>query len=403
VEANLWNSLISTLPNPHFLQTYEWGQVKAKYGWSPLYALWDADGRWRVGSNLNQLSMFHNPVAAALVLKRQILQNGFAARLSVLYSPKGPLLDWTNEPLRNRVLNDLQSFARKQGAIFLKMDPDIVLGKGIPSSENEAVDFGGEVLISELKRRGWRYSSDQIQFKNTVLIDLRPSEDELLARMKQKTRYNIRLAAKRGVILRIGTPDDFAMLYKMYAETSVRDGFVIRDEDYYKTVWNTFAENAQSPVSSLQSLLPNNRNASLWDQFPSTEPLIAEVDGEPVAAIFVFYFARRAYYVYGMSRAMHREKMPAYLLQWEAIKRAKSKGCDVYDLWGAPDVFDESDSMWGVYRFKEGLGGEVVRTLGAWDYAPNPFWYKLYSEIIPRILDVMRSRGKARTRQSLGA
>jgi lipid II:glycine glycyltransferase (peptidoglycan interpeptide bridge formation enzyme) len=103
-----------------------------------------------------------------------------------------------------------------------------------------------------------------------------------------------------------------------------------------------------------------------------------------------------------MSRDVHREKMPAYLLQWEAMKRAKARGCSVYDLWGAPDTFDESDSMWGVYRFKEGLGGKVVRTLGAWDFAPNPFWYKLYSEVIPRILDVMRSRGKAKTKQSLG-
>jgi lipid II:glycine glycyltransferase (peptidoglycan interpeptide bridge formation enzyme) len=95
--------------------------------------------------------------------------------------------------------------------------------------------------------------------------------------------------------------------------------------------------------------------------------------------------------------------MPTYLLQWEAMKRARAKGCNVYDLWGAPDVFDESDSMWGVYRFKEGLGGKVVRTLGAWDFAPNPVWYKLYSEIIPRVLDVMRSRGKTKTRQSLAA
>ena len=131
--------------------------------------------------------------------------------------------------------------------------------------------------------------------------------------------------------------------------------------------------------------------------------LIAEVDGEPVAAIFVFYFAGRAYYVYGMSRSVHREKMPTYLLQWEAMKRAKAKGCTVYDLWGAPEVFDESDSMWGVYRFKEGLGGKVVRTLGAYDFAPSPLWYKMYSEVIPRVLDVMRSRGKAKTKQNLGA
>jgi lipid II:glycine glycyltransferase (peptidoglycan interpeptide bridge formation enzyme) len=290
-------------------------------------------------------------------------------------------------------LNDLQVFAKKQGAIFLKMDPDVVLGTGIPRAGEDAMDHNGQAILSQLSQMGWKYSSDQIQFKNTVLIDLKPGEEELLARMKQKTRYNIRLAEKRGLTLRIGTPGDFDMLYKMYAETSVRDGFVIRDEGYYKTVWQSFLANAESPGP--QSLITDY-------QLPSTEPLIAEVNNEPVAAIFVFYFARRAYYVYGMSRTAHREKMPTYLLQWEAMKRAKASGCTVYDLWGAPDVFDESDTMWGVYRFKEGLGGKVVRTLGAWDFAPNPFWYKLYSEMIPRLLDRMRSRGKEKTRQSLG-
>ncbi|HSO11095.1 MAG TPA: peptidoglycan bridge formation glycyltransferase FemA/FemB family protein [Anaerolineales bacterium] len=380
MDRNIWNSIISRLPNPHFLQTYEWGQVKAKYGWSPLYAVWDADGKWKVENDPNLFSSFQSPVAAALILKRQIISNGFAARLSILYSPKGPLLDWTNEPLRNRVLNDLQSFAKKQGAIFLKLDPDVVLGKGVPASEEDLVDNNGQVVMSELKRRGWEYSSDQIQFRNTVLIDLNPAEEELLALMKQKTRYNIRLAEKKGIVLRVGKPEDFPTLYGMYAETSMRDEFVIRDEGYYKTVWTLFMNSSE----------------------PTCEPLIAEVDGGPVAAIFIFYFAGRAYYVYGMSRDKHREKMPTYLLQWEAIKRARTKGCAVYDLWGAPEVFDESDSMWGVYRFKEGLGGKVVRTLGAWDFVPSPLWYKMYSEIIPRVLDVMRSRGKSKTKQSLG-
>jgi lipid II:glycine glycyltransferase (peptidoglycan interpeptide bridge formation enzyme) len=379
VENNLWNSIISKLPNPHFLQTYEWGQVKAKYGWSPLYAVWESDGQWKVESDSNLLSTFHSPVAAALILKRQIIRNGFAARLSVLYSPKGPLMDWANAPLRNRVLDDLQSFAKKQGAIFLKMDPDVVLGTGVPGWEEDIPDIGGQVVMSELKRRGWEYSSDQVQFKNTVLIDLNPSEEEILAHMKQKTRYNIRLAEKKGVVLRVGKSEDLPMLYKMYAETSIRDGFVIRDEGYYRTVWTLFMNSSD----------------------PTCEPLIAEVNGESIAAIFVFYFAGRAYYVYGMSRDKHREKMPTYLLQWEAMKRAKAMGCTVYDLWGAPDVFDQSDSLWGVYRFKEGLGGKVVRTLGAWDFAPSPLWYVMYSSVIPRVLDVMRSRGRAKTRQAL--
>ena len=229
------NSLISTLPNPHFLQTYEWGQVKAKYGWTPLYVVWDEKGNMIVETDVNRLSSFvFPPSAAALILKRQILRNGFAARLAILYSPKGPLLDWGNASLRNRVLDDLQSFAKQQGAIFLKTDPDVVLGTGVPDSEEDIVDRTGQAVMSELKGRGWSYASDQVQFKNTVLIDLNPTEDELLARMKQKTRYNIRLAERKGVTLRIGTLADLGMLYKMYAETSVRDGFVIRDEDYYK-------------------------------------------------------------------------------------------------------------------------------------------------------------------------
>jgi peptidoglycan pentaglycine glycine transferase (the first glycine) len=307
----------------------------------------------------------------------------------VLYAPKGALLDWTNVSLRQRVLDDLQFFAKKQGAIFLKMDPDVVLGTGVPGAEGAVEESGGVDVQSEFARRGWVYSSDQIQFRNTAMIDLQPTEDEMLARMKQKTRYNVRLAEKKGIAVRVGTADDLPMLYKMYAETSVRDGFIIRDEGYYQTVWKMFMSNMDSSITNYQ--------------LPIAFPLIAEVDHEAVAGLFLFLFASRAYYIYGMSRDTHREKMPTYLLQWEAMKRAKSAGCTVYDLWGAPEVFDESDSMWGVYRFKEGLGGRVVRTLGAWDYAPNRLMYKLYSEIIPRVLDVMRVRGKRKTIQVAGA
>lgn len=377
-----WNQIISSLPNPHFLQTYEWGQVKAKYGWQPIYLVWDKDGKMK--EERTNLSSFVFPVqAACLVLKRTILNRGFAARLSVLYAPKGPLMDWTNEPLRTRVLNDLQSFAKKQGAIFLKLDPDVILGRGVPDSEGDVPENSGQAVMSDLRRRGWGYSSDQIQFRNSVLVDLTAAEDEILMRMKPKTRYNVRLAGKKGVTVRVGTEGDLPALYKMYAETSVRDGFVIRNEDYYMTVWKLFMR----PTVNGQ---------------PSTVPLIAEVDGEPVAAIFLFMFAGRGYYVYGMSRNAHREKMPTYLLQWEAMRHAKTNGCIAYDLWGAPEVFDESDSMWGVYRFKEGLGGDVVRTLGAYDFAPNKLWYKMYTDIMPRVLDVMRSRGKQKTKQVVG-
>ncbi len=122
-----------------------------------------------------------------------------------------------------------------------------------------------------------------------------------------------------------------------------------------------------------------------------------------MAAVSLFYFAGQAIYLFGMSRDEHREKMPNHLLQWEAMRRAKALGCRIYNLWGAPNEFDESDDLWGVFRFKEGLGGYVFRTLGAWDFTPNPLLYKLYTQVLPHLMDVMRSRGKSKTRQSLGA
>jgi peptidoglycan pentaglycine glycine transferase (the first glycine) len=373
-DAKSWDELIGSLPDPHLLQTREWAQVKVKYGWQAMPFV------WRGPDNA--------PVAAAMVLKRAIQIGGFAKKMCVLYVPKGPLMDWSDAALRQHVLDDLQTLAKLQGAIFIKADPDLVLATGIPGSVDDAPLPGGQVARSELERRGWVFSQNQIQFRNTVMIDLSPSEEEILARMKQKTRYNIRLAEKKGVTVRAGTISDLPMLYRMYAETSVRDGFVIREEGYYQTVWHTYMRN--SVVGRPSSVVPN------------AEPLIAEVNGQPVAAIFVFYFADRAYYIYGMSREAHREKMPNHLLQWEAMRRAKASGCRVYDLWGAPDEFNESDGMWGVFRFKEGLGGQVVRTLGAWDFTPSPTLYKLYTQTLPKILDIMRSRGERRTRQVLG-
>jgi len=364
-----WDGLIGSLPDAHLLQTWEWAQVKAAFGWKPMPFIWSGSSG--------------DCSAAAMVLKREVLKRGFTARLCVLYVPKGPLFDRANIRLRAQVLDDLQALARKQGAILLKIDPDVQLGSGVPGQAGSTESKAGQDFQSELIRRGWIDSNEQIQFRNTVMVDLAPSEDGLLERMKQKTRYNIRLAKKKGVQVRAGTRTDLDLLYRMYAETSVRDGFVIRDRAYYRTVWEKFM---QPNVSGHQ---------------PAAEPLIAEVNGEVVAAVFLFHFARRGYYLYGMSRDAHRAKMPNYLLQWEAMKRAKSLGCTLYDLWGAPDEFSESDSMWGVFRFKEGLGGQVIRTLGAWDYPASPLWYKTYTQILPRVLNVMRARGRKRTERAL--
>lgn len=353
-----WDTRIAVLPQSHLLQSWAWGEFKAGYGWRARRLAWETpDGP-----------------AAAQVLTRSALRS-----LRVLYVPKGPLLDWQNAPLRARVLDDLQALARRERAILIKIDPDVVtaLGAvtGAPRAEQAAP--AGQALCAELARRGWLFSRDQIQFRNTVCLDLSSSEADLLAGMKQKTRYNLRLAERKGVQVRLGALADLDLLYRLYAETSVRDSFVIRGLDYYRDAWGRFMA------------------AGL------AQPFIAEVDGQPVGALIIFRFARTAWYMYGMSRDAHRDKMPNHLLQWQAIRWSKAHGCTTYDFWGAPDEFVESDPLWGVWRFKEGFGGQLVRHLGAWDYAPAPWLYRLYTMVLPRVLDLMRRRGRRLTRQSI--
>jgi peptidoglycan pentaglycine glycine transferase (the first glycine) len=378
MDAQPWNSLISNFPDSHILQTWEWGNVKSKYGWLPLQAIWYEKPDGSYFYTLDQQHEGLSPCAAALIMQRDIQIRGFPTGLKLLYVPKGPLLqDWGNAALRMRVLDDLKIIAKRQSATFIKIDPDVRIGTGIPGQNNAQQDELGESILKDLEALGWRYSNEQIQFANTVVLDLSASEDEILARMKPKTRYNIRLAERKGVIVRQGSANDLELLYHLYAETAVRDGFVIRTMDYYHTLWNTFLNAGKAYI------------------------LIAEADEQPIAALILFKFQRRAWFLYGMSREIHREKMPNYLLQWEAIHRSKQAGCQIYDLWGAPYQFDENDPLWGVYRFKEGLGGQVVRHIGAWDLPVRRTGYRLFSQLLPRVLAVMRSQGMAKTKQNL--
>jgi len=352
-----WNALAASLPQAHVLQSWEWGDFKSRYGWSARRFVWKSEET-------------SPALAAAQVLTR--LERG----LRILYVPKGPLLNWSDAALRWQVLADLQNLARRERAIFIKIDPDLPLpaNAGILSVDMPSLEVFGP-QTSPASR--WRFSQDQIQFRNTVHLDLRQSESEILAGMKQKTRYNVRLAEKRGVRVRLGSRADLDLLYAMYAQTSLRDGFVIRSAQYYQDAWGSFMA------------------AGL------AQPFIAEAEGEALGALVLFKFARSAWYMYGMSREIQRDKMPNHLLQWEAMRWAKAQSCETYDFWGAPDEFVETDPMWGVWKFKEGFGGQVVKSIGAWDYAPVPWMYQLYSAILPRILGFMRWRGKKSTESSI--
>jgi lipid II:glycine glycyltransferase (peptidoglycan interpeptide bridge formation enzyme) len=358
-----WDRAVADLPGAHFLQSWLWGEFKGANGWRARRILWE----WPEGGLA--------PAAAAQVLEREERFGPFRAR--VLYVPKGPLLAWPDEPVRSQVLADLEALSHERQAIQVKIDPDVIEGWGLPgSAEAEEDPFAG-ILRAELSRRGWRYSSEQIQFRNTFVLDLTRSEDQLLSAMKQKTRYNIRLAEKKGVHIRVASAEEHPLLYGLYAETSTRDGFVIRESGYYDTAWGLF----------LQSGLGH-----AW---------VAEVEGEPIAALILFCFASRAWYLYGMSKNRHREKMPNHLLQWEAIRWAKSQGFQSYDLWGAPDEFTAEDRLWGVYSFKQGFGGRLVRHIGAWDQTPRPLLYRAYHLALPRLLGAMRVMARRRIRSEM--
>jgi peptidoglycan pentaglycine glycine transferase (the first glycine) len=337
-----WNRALLQLPAPHVLQSWEWGAFKSRYGWSATHWLvQDVSG---------------TPRAAALVLRRQLSRSP----CGLLYVPKGPIIDHADVQAWETVLTHLERLARSQRSIFVKIDPD--------------VDVGNSAITDCLLRRGWRPSAEQIQFRNTMTLDLTQDEGTLLAAMKSKWRYNVRLAERKGVTVEAGTLADLPLLYDVYHETSLRDGFVIRPFEYYCDAWGSFIE------SDLAC------------------PLIAKVGGDTVAMVTLFRFGDRAWYMYGASRNRHRDKMANHLLQWQAMRWAKSVGCTIYDLWGAPDEPVESDPMWGVYRFKQGFGATLVRHIGAYDYASSRLGYWLYSVVMPRLLSLMRRRYWEHTR-----
>ncbi len=337
-DPTTWNEALLALPRPHVLQTWEWGEVKRRHGWTPARLLWERDGR---------------PLAAAQVLRRPLTHTPWG----VMYAPKGPALDDDTAETRELVLDDLEQFARRERGILLKIDPD----------------SNSDGLLSDLVRRRWRYSAQQIQFRNTALLDLTPSEDDLLAQMKSKTRYNVRLAERRGVQARAGTTDDIDLFYRMYAETGQRDGFLIRPLEYYDDAWRTFMSTDLAHM------------------------LLAEVEGEAIAGVILFCFGATAWYMYGASRDAHRSLMPNYLLQWAAMRWARARGCSRYDMWGAPDVLDPDDGLWGVWRFKEGLGAQFTPHIGAYDFAPSPLLYWAYTVAAPRYIGLLRRRHAARS------
>jgi lipid II:glycine glycyltransferase (peptidoglycan interpeptide bridge formation enzyme) len=357
-----WNALIRDLPNAHVLQTAEWGAFKQRAtGWQPEHFLYyeQAAPSAEAGSL----------VGAVMLLTRRL------GPLAVMYAPKGPMCDYARHDVFLAILAHLEGLARQRTAIQLKIDPDVVAGWGVPGLLGAAEpalapkeNGEGRLLQDQIAQRGWRFSEEQVQFRNTILIDLAESEEELLARMGQGKRRKVRYGPKHGVTVRAGTLDDLPMLYRLYAETGERNEFITRPYDYYVDEWGTMLRAGLGHI------------------------LVAEVGGQAVAHVILLHFGRKCLYFTGASTSDNelRKLMPADLLQWEAIRWAKAQGYMVYDLWGAPDAFNEQDRLWGVFQFKRDFGGVVTRHIGAWDFVPYPPLHWLYQQVLPRLLSLIK-------------
>jgi lipid II:glycine glycyltransferase (peptidoglycan interpeptide bridge formation enzyme) len=338
-----------------FLQSGFWGDFKAEYGWKPLRFMIEVEPTGQ---------------RAQLLLLVRFLPAGFC----FAYVPHGPEIDLP-EADRVACLAELSRALRPflpRRCLFVRFDPPWYAVEPADGTEGEgaAIDAAARSRDVEGSRpvisRPLRRAAADIQPPDTVLVDLRPSEDALLAAMKPKWRYNIRLAEKKGVIVEAAGIDALSEFYELYRATSQRDKIALHPEEYYRRLFSLSAERRSCGEAGASERTPDMR---LW---------IARHEGQALAAIITLFRGERAVYLYGASSDEKRNLMPTYALQWAAMRAAKAAGCLQYDLFGIPPTDDPAHPMAGLYRFKTGFGGKIAHRAGSWDYPLSVLAYGLF-------------------------
>ena len=326
-----WNDFVAMSPYGNITQSYEWSELAKHAGSTPLhFGVVDDQGK----------------LCAAMLVNVSKLP---MLRSTYFYAPRGPIVDDPDSPALTVLLNFVKSEARKQGAFMLKVEA--------PAEDSD------KPWINALQRRGFHVSPQSIHVRNEWILDIRPDEKELLANMKEKWRYNIRLAGRKGVTIRRGNgPEDLATFHKILIETSERDEFFIHGLDHFQLIMDVFGK---------------DDGAALF---------LAEHEGKAIAGIMMMRYGRWSWYRYGASSSQGRNVMPNHLLQWTGMQWARSHGCWYYNFLGVPTILEESegrkDPMWGVYTFKRGFGGFARCSLPAYDLPYNPVVYELYKRMI---------------------
>lgn len=341
VDRDEWDGWLQHSPGGgHVLQSYEWGEFKKSLGWRPIRLVLERDGEV-VG--LGQFLAYNTaPIPGVL-----------------MYCTKGPWLPWDDKKAVRAFFEGVRAVARREGAHTIKIEPEVL------EQQKDVKDLLGEI--------GFHKARYDLNLKTTLVADLSLPEEELLARMKGRTRYNVRLAARKGVeVVEPEFDEAWETFYKWMEATSERkeDYVLRRSRDYLHGVMREMHDAGQGHL------------------------FFAEHEGTPLAGMYVFTFGEKYWYMYGASSNEKRNLKPNYLLQWEVMRWARQRGLTHYDMVGVPkpEDLDESSSLWNVYKFKEGFGGEIVDSLGCFDlpvkkmraaawYKLEPVYYRLYYKL----------------------
>lgn len=327
----------------HFLQLLEWGRVKEQMGWEPLPLVLEEDGEIK---------------ASILLLKKRLpipLLNK-----CILYSPRGPVIDLADASLFKALNEGISKVAKEEGAILLKIDPDVA---------HDDMGFANLLIKNGFKKNETGLDFEGVQPNFVFRLDITPDEDTLLANMHSKWRYNIRLASRRGVTIReANSKDDLKVFYDILVETAKRDDFLIRGYEYFEWIWDYLVENDYAQI------------------------FLADYEGEVISATLALITGNKAWYLYGASSNDYRNVMPNYLIQWTMIKWAKAHNATLYDFRGVSGDLDEDNPLYGLYRFKKGFGGDFTEFIGEWDQVYSPFFYFLWNKALPIYLNILRGK-----------
>lgn len=322
-DKNLWNSIAI-----HPLQIWEWGEARKELGVEVL----------RVGELENSK------------LKRayQITFHKIPyTKYKVGYLPRS---QWPSK----KTLEFLYEYAKQNNVIFIKLESYV-----IKRSDRVIPDLIGNLQILDRVEDDRLVKSPHPLFPNwTIILDLAKSEEELLKNMKPKTRYNIKLAQKKGVIVKeMIKSEGFEIFAKLYFATAKRQKYYGHNYDYHKAIF----ENLKNNFSNI---------------------LIAYYDNIPLCAYELFHHKDALYYVYGGSSENYRNLMAPHLLMWESIRFGKKIGLKKFDMWGSlPPDYNQNHPWTGFTRFKEGFGGEFIEFVGSFDFIMNTSLYRLYNII----------------------